>query len=84
MKINLKVRLQNKAFLLTMLSAVVAFVYQMCGIFGIVPAIGEDMVIQLVGLVLNVLVGIGILVDPTTAGVNDSKRALGYQTPGEE
>lgn len=84
MKINLKVRLQNKAFLLTMLSAVVAFIYQMCGIFGVVPAIGEDMVIQLIGLILNVLVGIGILVDPTTAGLDDSSRALGYKTPGKE
>ena len=54
MKINWKVRLQNKAFLLTMISAVVAFIYQICGIIGIVPPIGEDMVIQLIGLVLNI------------------------------
>lgn len=83
MKINWKVRLQNKAFLLTMISAVVAFIYQICGIIGIVPPIGEDMVIQLIGLVLNILVGIGILVDPTTVGLDDSKRALNYKTPGK-
>ena len=84
MKINFKVRLQNKAFLLTMLSAVVAFIYQMCGILGIVPPIGEDMIIQFLGLVLNILVGIGILVDPTTAGLNDSSRAMEYKTPRKE
>ena len=75
MKINWKVRLQNKAFLLTMISAVVAFIYQICGIIGIV--------IQLIGLVLNILVGIGILVDPTTVGLDDSKRALNYKTLGK-
>ena len=83
MKINWKVRLQNKAFLLTMISAVVAFIYQICGIIGIVPPIGEDMVIQLIGLVLNILVGIGILVDPTTVGLDDSKRALNYKSLGK-
>ena len=83
MKINWKVRLQNKAFLLTMISAVVAFIYQICGIIGIVPPIGEDMVIQLIGLVLNILVGIGILVDPTTVGLDDSNRALNYKTLGK-
>lgn len=84
MKINFKVRIKNKAFVLTMLSAIVAFIYQMCGIIGIVPAIGEDMVIQLIGLVLNVLVGLGILLDPTTSGVNDSKQALSYTTPRKD
>lgn len=84
MKINFKVRLKNKAFVLTMLSAMVAFIYQMCGIIGIIPAIGEDMVIQLIGLVLNLLVGLGILVDPTTSGINDSRQALNYITPRKD
>lgn len=84
MKINFKVRMKNKAFVLTMLSAIVAFIYQMCGIIGIVPAIGEDMVIQLLGLVLNLLVGLGILVDPTTSGINDSRQALNYTTPRKD
>lgn len=84
MKINFKVRIKNKTFVLTMLSAIVAFIYQMCGIIGIVPAIGEDMVIQLIGLVLNVLVGLGILLDPTTSGVNDSRQALSYTAPRKD
>ncbi len=84
MKINFKVRMKNRAFVLTMLSAIVAFIYQMCGIIGIVPAIGEDMVIQLIGLVLNLLVGLGILVDPTTSGINDSRQALNYTTPRKD
>lgn len=84
MKINFKVRMKNRAFVLTMLSAIVAFIYQMCGIIGIVPAIGEDMVIQLIGLVLNLLVGLGILVDPTTSGINDSRQAMNYTTPRKD
>lgn len=84
MKINFKVRMKNRAFVLTMLSAIVAFIYQMCGIIGIVPAMGEDMVIQLIGLVLNLLVGLGILVDPTTSGINDSRQAMNYTTPRKD
>ena len=76
MNINWKLRLQNKATLTTIILAIVAFVYQMLGIFGVVPSISQDTIINLVGLVINLLVGFGIVVDPTTSGVNDSKLAM--------
>lgn len=76
MNINWKLRLQNKATLTTIILAIVAFVYQMLGIFGVVPSISQDTIINLVGLVINLLVGFGIVVDPTTSGVSDSKLAM--------
>lgn len=76
MNINWKLRLQNKAILTTIILAIVAFVYQMLGLFGVVPSISQDTIINLVGLVINLLVGFGIVVDPTTSGVNDSKLAM--------
>nr|DAH97551.1 MAG TPA: holin [Caudoviricetes sp.] len=76
MNINWKLRLQNKATLTTIILAIVAFVYQMLGLFGVVPSISQDTIINLVGLVINLLVGFGIVVDPTTSGVNDSKLAM--------
>ena len=76
MNINWKLRLQNKATLTTIILAIVAFVYQMLGLFGAVPSISQDTIINLVGLVINLLVGFGIVVDPTTSGVNDSKLAM--------
>ena len=78
---NLKLRLKNKATLLALILAAVSFVYQVCGIIGIVPPVSEDSITQMVGAVLNVLVGLGVLVDPTTAGVTDSTQAMAYDTP---
>lgn len=83
MKINWKVRLQNKTWLLAMLAAIVALAYQMLGLLGVVPAVSQDQITQLIGLVVNILVALGIVVDPTTMGVTDSTRALHYDKPGE-
>ena len=78
---NLKLRLKNKATLLALILAAVSFVYQVCGIIGIVPPVSEDSITQMIGAVLNVLVGLGVLVDPTTAGVTDSVQAMAYDSP---
>ena len=78
---NLKLRFKNKATLLALLLCVVAFVYQICGIIGIVPPVAQEDITQLVGVVLNLLVGLGVLVDPTTQGVADSAQALAYEAP---
>ena len=37
--------------------------------------------VQLMNQVLTFLVLIGVIVDPTTAGIGDSERALGYEVP---
>ncbi len=83
MGINWKLRLQNKATLTTLLLAVVAFVYQVLGILGITPAVSQDGITNLVAVIINVLLALGIVVDPTTAGVSDSARALDYDEPEE-
>lgn len=79
--INWKVRFKNKAWLLTMAVTVIAFVYQVLGLLGIVPAISQDQVTQLVTLVVNMLACLGIIVDPTTAGMTDSQQAMSYNEP---
>ena len=81
MKINWKVRLKNKTWLLAMLAAIVAFAYQLLSLLEIVPAVSQDQVTQLVGLVINILVALGIVVDPTTTGVTDSQQAMTYDKP---
>lgn len=80
--VNWKVRLQNKTWLLAMTAAIVAFVYQVLGLCGIVPAVSQDQITQLIGIVMNIFVALGIVVDPTTKGVGDSDRALTYEEPG--
>lgn len=81
MKINWTLRLQNKATLAALAATVLAFAYQLCGIFGIVPPVSQDSLLQLVGIVLNILVALGVVTDPTTSGLSDSARALGYDEP---
>ena len=79
--INWKLRLKNKATMAAIIGCVVAFIYQMLGIFGITAPISEEQITQLIGLVINMLVMLGVLVDPTTSRICDSSRAMEYRKP---
>ena len=81
MKINWKLRFQNKTTLTAIILALVALVYQVLGLFGVVPKISQDELTTVIGMVINLLCLLGIVVDPTTDGVSDSTRALTYDTP---
>lgn len=81
MKINWKLRLKNKATLAALIACVVTFVYQILGIIGIGVSISENEVINSISVILNILVTLGVLVDPTTEGTSDSPRALTYSRP---
>lgn len=83
MKLNWKLRLKNKATLIALIGSAITLVYQILGIFGVVPAISEEVVINLVGIVINLLVSVGVIVDPTTAGLTDSEQAMTYTDPKE-
>lgn len=83
-KINWKLRLKNKATLVALIALVVSFVYSFLGIFGVVPAISENEIMNSLSLVFDLLVALGIIVDPTTAGVGDSDQALTYDNPRAE
>ena len=81
MKINWKVRLKNPVFWLTVIPAVITLVYTVLGLFGAVPAISEDKIVNAVSAVISALTTVGVLVDPTTKGICDSERALKYEEP---
>lgn len=79
MKINWKERLKNKTFVLSLAALIIAFVYQVLGLcFDFFPKVSEAEVISLVGVFINMLALLGVVVDPTTHGINDSDRALTY------
>lgn len=80
MKINWKARFKNKAFVLTFVTLIIAFVYQILSLFGVVPSISEDSITNLITIGINFLATIGVLVDPTTDGIYDSDRAMTYYT----
>ena len=81
MKINWKVRFQNKVWLGSFFSLIVGFVYSLLALFDVFPAVTQNLVVQLLNQVLTFLGLIGVIVDPTTAGLGDSERAMGYETP---
>ena len=84
MNINWKLRLQNKTTLTTLILAIIAFAYQILGIFGIVPGIDQNTMVNTCGLIINLLVAVGNVVDPTTACMSDSTKALEYTKPKED
>ena len=59
-------------------------VFNILRAFDVVPVVTESLVMNIAGQVLTFLGLIGVLVDPTTAGVGDSERALGYEEPWED
>lgn len=83
MKINWKARFKNKAFLITFITLIVAFVYQLLGLFGVVPSVSEDVVMNFFTIVVNLMATLGVIVDPTTPGASDSARALTYFTEND-
>ena len=84
MKLNWKVRFKNKVWLTSFISLVVGFGFSMVKLFDVVPSIDENLVLNIVNQVLTFLGLIGVLVDPTTAGLSDSNRAMGYQEPYDD
>ena len=75
--INWKLRLQNKATLIALLGAIFLMAQQ----FGLeIPKNIQDGVNTFV----YILVLIGVVNDPTTAGISDRKRALEYYEPSED
>lgn len=81
MNINWKVRIKNPVFWTTVIPAVVTCVYTILGAFGIVPALTENMVLNIMTVVITALSALGVLVDPTTAGLSDSHMAMTYKAP---
>jgi phi LC3 family holin len=49
--------------------------------FDIFPTVTQNTVIQIIDNVLLFLSMIGVITDPTTAGLNDSERAMSYTEP---
>lgn len=84
MKMNFKVRFKNKTFVFTFATLIVAFVYQILGIVGVVPSVSEDTIINVITIIINLLATLGVLVDPTTEGIEDSDRAMTYGTDRDE
>ena len=84
MQINWKVRFQNKTFLAGLISLVVVFIYDLLQLLEIAPAVTQSAVMQVVEGILTILGMVGVIADPTTAGLSDSKQAMTYNAPKQD
>jgi len=84
MKINWKVRLKHKPFLVAAFALILLLVQQIGTLFGYDTTIYNERVTELFNTVLAFLVLIGVVIDPTTEGTNDSSQALKYDKPKDD
>ena len=86
MRLNWKVRLKNKAFWLAIVPAIILLVQAVAAIFGAELELTElgDKIVTVINAAFAVLTILGIVVDPTTAGLGDSKLAMTYQEPKKD
>lgn len=81
--INWKVRIKNKNFWMTLIPAVLMLVQVVAAVFGFSLDLGDlgNKLLTVVNAVFAVLAILGIVTDPTTAGISDSDQALTYEEP---
>lgn len=77
MNINLKLRLQHKSFWVALVGLVVLLSQQL----GV--KIFPDNIADITNTILAIGVLVGVINDPTTAGLGDSAQALEYTAPKE-
>lgn len=84
--INWTVRIKNKNFWLAVIPAVLLLIQTVAAVFGYTLDFGElgNRLIAVVNAVFGVLVILGVVNDPTTAGIRDSRQAQGYHAPKED
>lgn len=81
--INWKVRIRNKAFWLALIPAVLLLIQSVAAAVGYELQLGDmgDRLLAIVNNLFALLAILGIVNDPTTAGIADSENAMTYETP---
>ena len=85
MQINWKVRIKNKTFWLALIPALLLLAQVVAAVFGYelrIDALGDKLT-AVINALFAVLAILGVVTDPTTAGVSDSDRAMTYTEPNK-
>ncbi|MCL1695146.1 MULTISPECIES: phage holin [unclassified Lysinibacillus] len=81
MKINWKARLQHIQFWMSLIALLLVLANQIAGIFNVDITIYNDQITAISETILSILGLLGIIIDPTTKGVSDSRLAMDYDKP---
>ena len=81
--INWKVRVKNKTFWITIIPLLFVLLHQVLKLFGIDFDFTNlsNQLVDIVETVFMILGVIGIVVDPTTKGINDSNKVMTFDKP---
>ena len=81
--INWKVRVKNRNFWITLIPALVVLIQYIASLFGFALNLSEinSKILDIINALFVVLSILGIVADPTTKGIGDSKQALTYSKP---
>lgn len=83
MGINWSVRLKNKNFWIALIPAILLLIQAIAKVFGFeldFNVLSENL-LAVVNAIFTVLVILGVVNDPTTDGMADSKQAMTYEVP---
>lgn len=83
MKINWVVRMKNKTFWVSVIPAALLLIQVVGAVFGYTLDLGDlgNKLLAVVNAVFGLLTVLGVVTDPTTAGVSDSTQAMRYVKP---
>lgn len=81
--INWKVRIRNKNFWIALIPAVLLLVQVVGSLLGIDMDLGalNEKLLAVINAIFVILTILGIVADPTTAGIGDSSLAMTYEIP---
>ena len=84
--INWKVRIKNKIFWLSIIPAILLLIQAVAAVFGYTLDFSNlsSKLAAVVEAVFVVLAILGIVADPTTNGMSDSRLAMTYEKPKED
>lgn len=84
--INWTVRIRNKTFWVAIIPAVLLLIQVVAAVFDFTIDLGDlgNKLLDVVNAVFSVLVILGVVTDPTTAGLGDSKQAMTYNEPKKD
>lgn len=83
--INWRVRIKNRNFWITLIPAILLLLQVIAAVFNYTLDLGQlgTKLLEVVNALFAVLAILGIVTDPTTAGIRDSEQAMTYDKPKE-
>ena len=78
---NIKLRFQNKTTLVALITLAISIVYTILGMFNVVPPVSQEQIVNVALMIIELLVVLGVVTDPSTKGILDPPNVQEYEEP---